>query len=93
MIKSTYLKTTHMMRFFITLLGIAFSSLLIIKTEFFYGLTGPMDFAETQIGPGGTRTFIKIVGIILIFVSLYYLTGGLGDVGHAVLTPTVPTGQ
>lgn len=82
-----------LLRLFLTLLGIGFSSLLIIKTEFFYGLTGPMDWPEQHIGPGGTRTFIKIVGIILIFVSLYYLTGGLGDVGHAVLTPTIPTEQ
>ena len=81
------------MRYVFTFLLIIFSALLVIKTEFFYSMTGAMEWPEQHIGPGGTRTFIKIIGIILFFMALFYLTGGLGDVGHAVLTPTVPTEQ
>ena len=78
------------MRYVIGVFIIALASFLIIKTEYFYSLTGPMDWPEQHIGPGGTRLFLKIIGLILIFGALFYMTGALGDFGHAVLTPTIP---
>ena len=72
------------------LIVVAFGALVVIKTDFFYSMTGALEWPETHIGPGGTRIFLKIVGIVIIFLALLYLTGGLGDVGRAVLTPTVP---
>lgn len=79
-----------LMRIVFGLLIIVFSSFLIIKTEFFYGLTGAMDWPEQHIGPGGTRLFLKLIGLAFIFGALLYMTGTLTDIGHAVLTPTIP---
>lgn len=53
-------------------------------------MTGAMDWPETHIGPGGTRLFLKIIGLILFFVALLYMTGSLTGFGHAVLTPGIP---
>ncbi len=78
------------MRYVVSLLVIAFAVSLVIKTEFYYGLTGAMDWPETHIGPGGTRVFLKIIGLILIFGALFYMTGSLEGLGRAVFTPTVP---
>ncbi len=78
------------MRYLIGIIVIVLSSFLIIKTEYFYSLVGAMDWPEQHIGPGGTRLFIKLIGIAFIFGALFYMTGILSDIGHAVLTPTVP---
>ena len=78
------------MRIILGILVIAFGAALIIKTEFFYSLAGSIDWPEQHIGPGGTRLFLKLIGLACIFGALFYMTGGLGDIGRAVLTPTVP---
>lgn len=72
------------------LVVIAFAALMVIKTDWFYSMTGAIDWPEQHIGPGGTRIFLKIIGLILFFLALLYMTGGLGDFGRSVLTPTVP---
>jgi len=81
------------MRYIVGLIVIAIAALLVIKTEWFYSMTGAIDWAEQHVGAGGTRTFIKIVGIILFFLALLYMTGSFGDIGRAVLTPTIPVSQ
>jgi hypothetical protein len=81
------------MRYVIGLIVIAFGVVVVIKTDWFYAMTGALDWPETHIGPGGTRIFLKIVGIVIIFAAFLYMSGALGDLGHAVLTPTVPAPQ
>lgn len=50
--------------------------LLVIKTDWIYNFTGPIDWAESHLGTeGGTRLFIKIIGIILILGTFLTLTG------------------
>lgn len=51
-------------------------AILVIKTEWIYNFTGPIDWAETHLGTdGGTRLLIKIIGLILILGTFMTLTG------------------
>ncbi|TAL19413.1 hypothetical protein EPN90_03655 [Patescibacteria group bacterium] len=77
------------MQYFVGILFIALGVLLVLKTEFFYGLVGAMEWPEKHIGPGGTRIFLKIVGLVLVFAAFLLMSGTLADVGRVVLTPTV----
>ena len=64
------------MKYLIGLIVLIFGSLLLIKTEWFYGWTGPIDWAEQHLGTeGGTRMLIKIIGLILIMGTFLVLSG------------------
>lgn len=78
------------MRYVFGIIGIVLAVLLVLKTDWFYAMTGAMDWPETHIGPGGTRIFLKIIGLVLFFVALLYITGSLSGFGRSVLTPTIP---
>ena len=39
--------------------------------------TTRIDFFEDHLGPGGTYTFVKLVGVALILASFYILVNGL----------------
>ncbi len=76
------------MTFFIELLVIAFGALLVIKTQWIYDFTGPIDFAERYLGSeGGTRLFIKLMGILLITGSFLAMTGLLGAMIDGIFGP------
>lgn len=38
---------------------------------------GAVSFAERFLGPGGTYTFHKLVGVLVIILSVMYMFGGL----------------
>ena len=62
------------------ILGIIISGLgvlMVIKTEKFVAITGPIAWAEDKLG--GTRTFYKLGGVVLIFLGFMFMTGMLGD--------------
>lgn len=57
-------------------IAIIIGALLLIKTEWFYNWTGPIDWAESHLGAeGGTRLFFKLIGLIIIFGTFLVLTG------------------
>jgi hypothetical protein len=67
------------MNFIWGLVGIAFGTILIIKTEWFVENFGTSAWAEEHMGTsGGTRLMYKLVGIIIIFISMMGATGLLG---------------
>ncbi len=67
------------MTFFIELLVIGLGVLLVVKTQWIYDFTGPIDFAEKFLGTeGGSRLFIKLLGTLLILGSFLAMTGLLG---------------
>lgn len=67
------------MNFIWGLLGIALGSLLIMKTEWFVQNFGSNAWAEEHMGTsGGTRLMYKLIGIVIIFISMMAATGLLG---------------
>jgi hypothetical protein len=47
----------------------------IVYTEPIKRFTGSFDFAEKWFGSGGTYTFLKIVGLILMIGTFLWITG------------------
>lgn len=67
------------MKWLLGLLIIGFGSLLVIKTQWIYDFTGPIDWAEQHLGSeGGTRLFIKLLGVLIILGTFLGITGILG---------------
>ncbi|MBU0531166.1 MAG: hypothetical protein ABIG32_02155 [Candidatus Uhrbacteria bacterium] len=63
---------------------------MIWKTTAFQGWTGRIAWAEEKLGGGGTSTFLKILGLLIIFVGVFYATGIFQDIigwFFALLTP------
>lgn len=60
---------------FIFLLTLALGLLLIRYREKIGSFTGPLSFAEHYLGEGGTYTFILLVGCLLVFGSVLFVTG------------------
>ncbi|MCF6276227.1 MAG: hypothetical protein L3J07_00065 [Candidatus Magasanikbacteria bacterium] len=67
------------MKYFLGFLGIAFGVVLVIKTEWFVQNFGTNNWAEQNLGTsGGTRLMYKLIGILIIFISMMSITGMLG---------------
>lgn len=68
------------MKWIISLVVIAVGCFMVIKTQWIYDFTGPIDWAEQHLGTeGGTRLFIKLLGVILILGVFLGVTGILGN--------------
>ena len=75
------------------LLLAGFGFLFIWRTEKFLQNFGTITWAEIKFGPGGSRTFYKLLGVIIIAVGLMLATnlfGGLlmGTVGRLFTPPS-----
>jgi len=71
------------MQYFIGALGTIAGFMLIWKTTAIYNFTGQIEFAEKYLGTeGGSRLFIKLVGIIIILISWLYMF----NLGSSILT-------
>ena len=53
---------------------------MIKKTDVFFGGFGRIPFAEDKFGQGGTRFFIKILGIIVVFAGIFIITNIASDI-------------
>ncbi|MEK7637243.1 MAG: hypothetical protein AAB402_02525 [Patescibacteria group bacterium] len=68
------------MKWLISLIVIAVGAFMVIKTQWIYDFTGPIDWAEQHLGTeGGTRLFIKLLGVLLILGAFLGVTGILGN--------------
>jgi predicted small integral membrane protein len=62
------------MQYFIGILGTVAGFLLVWKTTQVLNFTGQIDFAEKYLGTaGGSRLFIKLIGLIVIFIAWLYM--------------------
>ena len=62
------------MNYFIGALGTIAGFMLVWKTTAVYNFTGQIEFAEKYLGTeGGSRLFIKLVGIIIIIIAWMYM--------------------
>ncbi len=76
------------MAFFIGLIVIGVGIFMIIKTEWIVSFTGPIDWAEQHMGSeGGTRMFVKLLGVVLIIGAMLAGTGLLGNWVRAIFSP------
>lgn len=64
------------MRYVIGLIGFVLGTVLIMKTEAIFSWTGSIAFAEKYFGAGESRLFIKLLGVVIIFVGALVITGG-----------------
>lgn len=74
------------MRFVIGIIMIAVAVLLIWKTEWMIRSFGRIAWAEDKLGSGGTWTFWKILGIIIIFLSFIIMSGAWIRILDAIFT-------
>lgn len=73
------------MRIILGLIGAVLSIVLIVYRERVVRFTGFIQWAENHLGGGGTYTLMVLIGIVLFFLSLMYMTnsfdlifGGIG---------------
>ena len=67
------------MNWLIALGIIAVGMLMVIKTNWIIDFTGRIDWAEQHLGSeGGTRIFIKLLGVLVILGTFLGVTGILG---------------
>jgi len=67
------------MRYVLGFLGVAFGILIVIKTEWIIQNFGTSEWAEAHMGlSGGTRLLYKLIGMVIIFISMLAVTGMLG---------------
>ena len=78
------------MNWFIGIVVILVGFLLVVKTQWIVSFTGPIAWAEEHLGPqGGTQLFIKLLGVLAIFLALLSATGGLGCMLRSFLGPAL----
>tara|TARA_Y100000031_G_C8146283_1_gene350116 strand:+ start:306 stop:548 length:243 start_codon:yes stop_codon:yes gene_type:complete len=75
------------MKYILSILAIALGVYMVIKTEWFLQNFGRSAWAEDKLGGGGTRLMYKVLGIIIIFISLSVITGSMEGMVMAVLGP------
>jgi len=65
------------------LLGLAIMAvgvLIVWKSEKVFGMIGRIPFAEAKFGTGGTRTFIKLIGLLVVFIGIFTATNIISDI-------------
>jgi len=53
---------------------------MIYRTTWFQGITGRIAWAEQKLGGGGTHTFLKILGVLIIFLGIFIVSGIINDI-------------
>ena len=59
-------------------IGVGF--LMVWKTTGFQDFFGSSDWAERKFGPGGTRTFYKLLGVLVAFLGMLIATNLISEV-------------
>ncbi|USN53409.1 MAG: hypothetical protein H6760_04595 [Candidatus Nomurabacteria bacterium] len=76
------------MRYLIGGIVILIGALLVIKTDFFMNWFGRIEWAEQHLGTeGGTRIFLKLLGILMIFIVFLTLTGFVPSLLRDIFSP------
>lgn len=76
------------MRIFFSLLAIAIGVTIVLKSEWFFEFFGRIEFADRYLGTeGGSRLMYKLIGILIIFLALLYVTGGVEPILTAIFVP------
>lgn len=69
-----------MLKIFLGILIVFGGYLIVWKSEWFLRNFGPIPWAEEHFGPeGGSRLFYKLLGIAVIFLGIFVMTGIWND--------------
>lgn len=52
---------------------------MVLKTETVLSWFGSVPFAEDKFGPGGSRFFYKLLGILIVFIGIFIATNIISD--------------
>ena len=63
------------MNILLSIVFIVLGFFMVWKEPFFHQFIGRIDWAERKIGGGGTRTLLKLIGIVMIFFGLAGIMG------------------
>jgi len=70
------------------LLGIGGGIACLVYTDRIKQFTGSFAFAESAFGTGGTYTFLKLLGLGLIVLTIMWITGTAERLIPGILLPT-----
>ena len=60
-------------RIIVFVIGTALGLSMLMKTAWYLSMTGHIPWAEKYLGlEGGTRLFLKLLGLVIIFISWIY---------------------
>ena len=65
------------MTILVGLIGCAVGVLYLKYSAQISNFTGSIGFAERYLGAGGTYTLHKVIGVLIILLSIWYAFGGL----------------
>lgn len=54
--------------------------LIVSKTDVLLSWFGEVPFAEEKFGPGGSRFFYKLVGVLVSFIGMFIATNVISDI-------------
>ena len=80
-----------MIKFLIFIIGNTFGYLTIKNTRQIVQITGRISWAERKLGGGGTYTFIKLMGLLMISLSFLYATGLLQPIVQGIFSVFIPS--
>lgn len=68
-------------------IGVSLGGLLIVwKTQIMMDTVGPIEWAEKNLGGGGSRLFYKLLGIVIILVGFMVITNLFNTVVGGAVT-------
>lgn len=72
-------------RLIVGLIGVPLGFIIMIYRMKIREVTGPIDFAENKLGPGGTYTLYVLIGLAVSIISMMYAFGTFQEVFGATL--------
>lgn len=67
------------MGYVVALLVIAAGFVMIVRTDDVIGFFGRISWAERHLGSGGSISFYKLLGVVVIILAMLWITGLLDD--------------
>ncbi|MDO8505104.1 MAG: hypothetical protein Q7S48_00780 [bacterium] len=73
------------MSYLVSIIGIAVGAVIVMYSEKIYNALGSVEWAERKLAAeGGSRLFYKLVGMGIILISFFYMSGILQSIGLAI---------
>jgi hypothetical protein len=66
------------------ILVMLFGFWMVLKTEKVLSWFGEVPFAEAKFGPGGSRLFYKLLGVLVTFIGIFIATNVISDILESI---------